>query len=83
LVPELGTVPVSGVLRERTVQVWTGTFMRYTRDTIGTLFPEKLSLRHPKTDKFSGTGSPVRQILGPHIPEQSVRHHYFIDGRGL
>jgi hypothetical protein len=44
---------------------------------VRTFFSEKLSLRHPETDKFSGTGSPDRQILGPHIPEQSVRHHYF------
>jgi hypothetical protein len=27
--------------------------------------------------QFSGTGSPARLILGPHIPEQSERHHYF------
>ncbi len=55
----------------RTVQVWTGTFMRYTRDTIGTgtyqtreggEFFWELSLRHSWTDKFSGTGSPARQI---------------------
>ncbi len=34
MVPAPGTVPVSGVLDEGTVHVWTGTCMRYTRDTI-------------------------------------------------
>jgi hypothetical protein len=27
--------------------------------------------------QFSGTGFPARQFLGPYIPEQSERHHYF------
>ncbi len=42
----------------------------------------ELSIRHVSTDGFAGTGSPARQFLGPHIPEQSVRHYYF-DGGGL
>jgi hypothetical protein len=41
---------------------------------IETVAAQELSIRHISTDGFAGTGSPARQFLGPHIPEQSVRH---------
>jgi hypothetical protein len=49
--------------------------------TLSDVFLE-LSIRHISTDGFAGTGSPARQFLGPHIPEQSMRNH-ILDGGGL